>query len=383
MECFFFHLMPWPYLPEAYRGPAWITCPNSFYDPERGHELYTRYLDELEYAEQLGFDGVVVNEHHQNAYGLMPSPNLFAAMLARRTSRVKIAVVGDALPLYNPPTRVAEEYAILDVVSKGRLIAGMVVGGGPEYYSFGINPAECRRRFNEALDLVIRAWTEPGPFEFDGAFFKLRYCNPWPRPYQQPHPPIWVPGIGSVETMQLVARRGFSYTGIPFFHMSLFERNYALFRRTWVEAGREPDPSKLGLLLPVYVGDTDATARQEFEPHFWYFAHRLLDGVQISPPGYTSASSAMRMMQAQSSFMTAVKTWEEVEEGSYAVVGSADTVFEKLARHIETLGAGYFLGLFQLGTMPHEQTTHNLEAFAEGVMPRLKAEFPTGPAWKL
>jgi len=139
VEFYSLHLMPWPYLPADYEGSAWITCPNQLFDPELGHGLYNRYLDELEYAEELGFDGVVVNEHHQNAYGLMPSPNLFAAMLARRTSRVKIAVVGNALPLYNPPTRVAEEYAILDVVSGGRLIAGMVVGGGPEYYSFSLN----------------------------------------------------------------------------------------------------------------------------------------------------------------------------------------------------------------------------------------------------
>ena len=381
MEVFSFHLMPWPHLPDDYRGPAWITCPNDLYDPALGHELYNRYLDELELAEQLGFDGLVVNEHHQNAYGLMPSPNLFAAMLARRTTTAKIAVVGNALPLYNPPTRVAEELAILDVVTGGRLIAGMVVGGGPEYYSYGINPAEARRRFSEALDLVLRAWTEPGPFEFDGEFHKLRYVNPWPKPLQQPHPPIWVPGIGSIETMELVAERGFTYTGIPFFHMSLFEKNYALFRRTWLEAGREPDPSKLGLLLPIYVAETDEQARAEYEQHFWYFAHRLLDGVQIAPPGYTTARSAMRMLEAAGTFMLSVKTWEEVIDGGYAIVGSPETVTERLIHHIATLGAGNLLGLFHLGTLPHDLTVKNLELFAEAVMPALRKEFPAGPTW--
>lgn len=381
MEFFSFHLMPWPYLPEDYGGSAWIHCPNELYDPALGHDLYNRYLDELEYAEQLGFDGLVVNEHHQNAYGLMPSPNLFAAMLARRTARAKLAVVGNALPLYNPPTRVAEEYAILDVVSGGRLIAGMVVGGGPEYYSSGMNPTEARGRFAEALELILRCWTEPGPFCFDGEFFKLRYANPWPRPLQQPHPPIWIPGIGSVETMELVARRGFSYTGIPFFHMSVFERNYALFRRTWLEAGRDPDPASLGLLLPIYVAETDAAARAEFEEHFWYFAHRLLNGIQVSPPGYTTARSAMRMAEAQGSFLVSVKTWEEVVSGAYAVVGSPDTVAEQLAGHINTLGAGYLMGLFQMGTLPHQLTRKNLEIFAQAVMPALRAEFPDGPTW--
>jgi alkanesulfonate monooxygenase SsuD/methylene tetrahydromethanopterin reductase-like flavin-dependent oxidoreductase (luciferase family) len=381
VEFYSFHLMPWPYLPADYEGSAWITCPNQLFDPELGHGLYNRYLDELEYAEELGFDGVVVNEHHQNAYGLMPSPNLFAAMLARRTSRVKIAVVGNALPLYNPPTRVAEEYAILDVVSGGRLIAGMVVGGGPEYYSFSLNPAEARGRFSEALDLIVRAWTEPGPFDFDGEYFKLRYCNPWPRPLQKPHPPIWIPGIGSVETMEMVAARGFSYTGIPFFHRSVFEKNYSLFRRCWQEAGRDPDPSALGLLLPIYVSDTDRSARAEFEEHLWYFAHRLLNGIQISPPGYTTARSAMRMAEAQSSFLITVDDWDDVVDGGYAIVGSPATVTERLCDFISTLGAGHFMGLFQLGTLPHELTTKNMGLFAEMVMPALTKEFPNGPKW--
>src|ERR687892_1927861 len=144
MRFFSFHLMPYPDLPASYEGPAWITCPNGFYDPALGHDLYNRYLDELILAEELGFDGVCINEHHQNAYGTMPSPNLMGAILARQTKRVKIAVIGNALPLYNPVTRVAEEFAMIDVISGGRLIAGLVVGGGPEYYSFSMNPTNAR-----------------------------------------------------------------------------------------------------------------------------------------------------------------------------------------------------------------------------------------------
>lgn len=131
MRFFSFHLMPYTGLPPDYDGPAWVTCPNELFDPALGGSLYNRYIDELVYAEELGFDGVCVNEHHQNAYGIMPSPNLIAAALARETSRVKIAVVGNALPLYDPPTRVAEEFAMIDNISGGRLIAGLVVGEAP------------------------------------------------------------------------------------------------------------------------------------------------------------------------------------------------------------------------------------------------------------
>src|SRR3954469_13324376 len=199
---FSFHLMPWPDLPPPphflkEHEAAWVTLPNSLYDPVRGGDLYSRYLDELVLAEELGFDGVVVNEHHQNAYGLMPSPNLMAAALTQRTSRVKLCVLGNALPLYNPPTRVAEEYAMLDVLSGGRLIAGLVVGSGPEYYSYNVQPTEARSRFKEAVELVLRAWTEDGRFAFDGEHYQLPYVNPWPKPLQQPHPPVWVPGLGS------------------------------------------------------------------------------------------------------------------------------------------------------------------------------------------
>ena len=127
MRFFNFHLMPYPALPKDYDGPAWVTCPNELFDPDVGQQVYNRYLDELIYSEELGFDGVCVNEHHQNAYGLMPSPNLMAAILARQTKRMKIAVVGNALPLYDPPTRVAEEFAMIDNISNGRLIAGFVL----------------------------------------------------------------------------------------------------------------------------------------------------------------------------------------------------------------------------------------------------------------
>jgi alkanesulfonate monooxygenase SsuD/methylene tetrahydromethanopterin reductase-like flavin-dependent oxidoreductase (luciferase family) len=209
-----FNLMPWPYLPadfaERYES-SWLTCPNSLFDPERGHVLYNQYLDQLEAAERLGFDAVGVNEHHQNAYGLMPSPNIMAAALARRTSRVKLLILGNALPLYDHPLRVAEEIAMLDVITGGRVIAGMVVGIGVEAYTYEVNPTFFRERYREAHDLIIRAWTEEGPFHFEGKHYDFRYVNVWPRPLQKPHPPVWIPGSGSVETIEWVAQHRYPF----------------------------------------------------------------------------------------------------------------------------------------------------------------------------
>lgn len=138
MKFWMFHLMPWPYLPADFEekyDTAWVTCPNSLFDPQRGPDVYQRYINQLAYADELGFDGVVINEHHQNAYGLMPSPNLIAAALSQRVRQARVMVLGNGLPLYDVPLKIAEEFAMLDNMLCGRFDAGFVVGGGPEYYS--------------------------------------------------------------------------------------------------------------------------------------------------------------------------------------------------------------------------------------------------------
>lgn len=380
MRFFSFHLMPYPALPAGYDGPAWVTCPNSFFDPGLGTEIYNRYLDELVHAEELGFDGVCINEHHQNAYGIMPSPNLMASVLARQTSRVKIAVVGNALPLYDPPTRVAEEFAMIDCISGGRLIAGFVVGGGPEYYSFSINPAHARERFNEAHDIIMQAWAGEGPTEFIGKHYKLRFLNTWPRPVQQPHPEVWIPGVGSLETMEFVARHHYAYMGIPYFHIDVFDRSFRLFREACEREGYTYDPRQAGWLTPIYVSETDASARQEYEEHWWYFVKRLLPGIEIQPPGYTSLRSMENIMKGRGTFAMNLETWEQTVEGHYAIVGSPDTVYDLLEKNLSRLGTGNLLGLFQLGTLPAELTRRNLDLFASEVMPRLRRRFPEGQA---
>lgn len=378
MQFFAFHLMPWDRLPKEFDTQyksAWTWLPNSLYDPQHGHTLYNRYLDELVLAEDLGFDGVCVNEHHQNAYGTMPSPNLMGSILARQTKRVKIAVVGNALPLYNPPTRVAEEFAMIDVISGGRLIAGLVVGGGPEYYSFTVNPTFARSMYHEALDLVLRCWTEPGPFEHYGEHWKLKYVNPWPRPIQQPHPPIWIPGAGSKETIDFVAERRYSYMGIPYFHIDFFEKNFGAFRDACQKYGYTADPEQLGWLCPIYVAETDEQAWAEYEKHLFYFAKQLLKGLVVLPPGYTSARSIAGINKALGQFLSTVETREQIEQGAYAIVGSPATVRDKLTEYIKRLGVGNLLGLFQLGTLPADLTQKNMTLFANEVMPALRKTF--------
>ncbi|MBL8193033.1 MAG: LLM class flavin-dependent oxidoreductase [Blastocatellia bacterium] len=380
MKFFLFHLMPWPHLPadfEQHHKTSWIWCSNSFYDPKKGHQVYNDYLDQLEAAEKLGFDGVCVNEHHQTAYGHMPSPNIIAAALARRTEKIKIAIIGNALPLYDPPQRVAEEIAMLDVITNGRIISGQVVGGGPEYYSFGINPSFARERFYEAHELIMRIWTEDGPFSHYGKHFKLKYVNSWPKPLQQPHPPIWIPGAGSLETMDWVAKKRYAFMGIPYFHIDVFRKNFNYFREATEKNGYTAKPSQLGWLVPIYVAETDDQARKEFEPHLWYFIKKLLKGLTIIPPGYTSAKSMAKIWgDAQKNFLEKVETWEEILAGGYAIVGSPETVCEKLIKYGNDVGFGNLLSIMQFGDMPHEKAMRNMNLFATEVMPKLRQAFP-------
>jgi len=375
MEFYAFHLMPWPHLPAGFRenyDSAWVTLPNSVYDPEEGHRLYNRYLDELVYAEEAGFDGVCVNEHHQNAYGTMPSPNLVAAMLVQRTKRAKIAVLGNALPLRDHPLRVAEEIAMLDVFSGGRIISGFVRGIGAEYHSFGVNPAHSRERHMEAHDLIVKAWTEPGPFSWDGKHYHLRYVNPWPRPLQQPHPPIWIPSQGSGETIDWAAEHRYCYmqTYTPIIQIKPFFDQY---RAAAEQAGYTATPDQLGWAVPVYVGKTDAEARDEAWPHLDMFNNDLLrmPPELFFPPNYLTEQSMERVLAAKRG-LSALKTWQDIDTAGLAIVGSPDTVLRRLEEAHRLLGFGRLIPFVQFGSLPADLTKWNIERIAEHIMPRLR-----------
>jgi alkanesulfonate monooxygenase SsuD/methylene tetrahydromethanopterin reductase-like flavin-dependent oxidoreductase (luciferase family) len=382
MQFVCFHLMPWPHLPadfEQRHESAWLDLPNTLYDPARGHALYNDYLDQLVAAERLGFDVIGVNEHHQNAYGLMPSPNIMAASLIQRTSRIKVLVLGNALPLYDHPQRVAEELAMLDVLSNGRLITGMVVGLGVEAFTYEINPTFIRERYREAHELIVRAWTEPGPFHFEGKHYDFRWVNVWPRPIQKPHPPIWIPGSGSMETIRFVAERRYPWIALPYSQFDVMKEHFEMLREyAATHCGYDVPPAQIGWPAMIYVGETDRQAREEFEPHFWYLAKKglRLPREYMFPPGHTSVESQLRPSHVKRKFISLLSSWQEAEEGTYAIVGSAETVRQKLREGIKAAGCGIIQGIFQVGSMPHDLTMRSMERFARDVMPALRAEFP-------
>jgi hypothetical protein len=203
MKMMWFHLMPYPALPEDFNKKhrsVWVDIDPALFRPEVMAETYDTYIDQLVYAEECGFDGICVNEHHNNGYGLMPSPNLIASILANRTSRAAITVLGNSVALYNPPIRVADVGTSMDTA-----------------YSYSVNPSQLRPKYYEGIELIMKAWQAKEPFAFNGKFNQLRYVNPVPRPWQQPHPPVWIPGGGSVETWDFCAKNDFVYGALTYY----------------------------------------------------------------------------------------------------------------------------------------------------------------------
>ncbi len=373
MEFYYFHLMPYPYLPPDFHkqyDSTWITLPNSLYDPEKGHKLYNRYIDELVKAAELGWDGVCVNEHHQTAYGTMPSPNIIAAMLVHRIQKAKIAIVGNALPLHDDPLRVAEEIAMLDVISGGRIISGFVRGTGMEYFSYNINPAHSRDRFYEAHDLIIQAWTKAGPFAFEGQHYNYRYVNIWPRPLQKPHPPIWLPGTGSLETIEFAAKHRYPFMMV--FSPQTYQRKaYALYRQIAEEKfGYQAQPNQLAFAIPTFVAETDEIARKEAEPHVMWLFHKGLHVPQHFnfPPGYVTEKSLASLLGSGIKPFHKL-TFQELIDQGYIIVGSPATVIEKLSIYTEEMKAGILIGGAHAGDMPEDLVNKNMEMFAKEVMP--------------
>jgi alkanesulfonate monooxygenase SsuD/methylene tetrahydromethanopterin reductase-like flavin-dependent oxidoreductase (luciferase family) len=380
MKFFNFHLMPYRHVDldaVERNGSAWVTFSNSHYDAEKGAELYHDYLDQMELADQLGFDGVCLNEHHQTAYGLMPTPGVLAGALARSVKRAKLAILGRALPLLNNPLTVAEEYAILDNLTRGRFIAGFVRGIGAEYHAMGINPAESQARFAEAHDLIKRAWTEPGPFVYSGKHYTFNYVNPWPRPYQKPHPPIWVPSQGSASTIRWAAQNRYTYaqTLSPIAAVAKF---FQMYRDEAEKAGYVASPDQLAWSNTIYVAETDAQAMREAKPHLEALVNRLLfmPIEMLLPPGYTNFESMERIRAAK--IVGKVQTIDDLVKAGVVMIGSPNTVREKLAEYQDLAGFNTSLTKTQFGTLPHDMVRANMQAIAQEILPAFRDRLPQG-----
>jgi len=386
MKFTWFNLMPWPDLPDDFREQnrsVWVDIPSRLFDPVTANRVYNEYMDQLEYADSLGFDGIGCNEHHQNGYGIMPSPNIIAAGLARRTSKAAICVIGNSIALYNPPIRVAEEFAMLDCISGGRLVAGFPVGTPMDTnFCYGQIPALTRDKYAEAHRLIMRAWTEDEPFAFDGKYNQLRYVNCWPKPIQQPHPPVYIPGGGSIETWDFCLDHDYNYSYLSF---SGYVAGKKLLDGYWEQVaarGKDDSPYRAAFAQIIAVADTDAEAERLYAEHILYFFNRCLHVYPgfSDPPGYRTISTikagVLDQLRAENMKKYQNLTWADLVEGGYVIAGSPATVVDRMKEMITSLRLGHVFCLMHNGNQPDWKTRYSTKLFAEQVMPKLRNMWP-------
>ena len=376
MKLYNFDLLAYPHVPtDAPRTPV----PSSYFDPAKGVANYAEHLSEMAYCEELGFDGVVFNEHHYSAYGTMPSPNLIASALSQKTTKIKIGVLGNILPLRNHPVRVAEEYAMIDCLSNGRLIAGFVRGIPPEYIWYGVNPEESRGRFEEAYDLIMTAWTKP-VWSHEGKFFKLHDCAIWPRPVQQPHPPIWI-AARSAESVEWCVQRHLPCAQV-YQTTGQIEDTFSYYRTKAKEEGWDANPDKFILCRHIYIDDTDQKARGNIEAAMAYF-------FTVFNRGFNEAINKDAVAKQLTAALTSERSFSYFREGNrerfdfskmdydgliksgYLIAGNPDSVAKQIQNQMQQVGADHFMGMFHIGNLHHDKVINSLDLFTKEIMPRL------------
>jgi alkanesulfonate monooxygenase SsuD/methylene tetrahydromethanopterin reductase-like flavin-dependent oxidoreductase (luciferase family) len=375
MKTSVFHLMPYQDITESKAWPF----EQDTYDPEKGAGYYQDYLDQLEYAAELGFDALGVNEHHYSAYGLEPNPNITASALIDRTDDVTIAFYGNIPTIRGNPIRLAEEIAMLDNLSEGRVISGFPRGIPKEFFAYNIDIEEARPRFEEAWDLIMKAWTAEEPFDWDGQYFQYENVNLWPRPYQDPHPPLWMPAE-SEESLRFTAERKVP-TGSTFQPAEKMREIFDEYRQYAEEDyGWTPTEDYFTVSRRVYVAETDEKAREEAEEHLEFFYKTLTGGDHIG--------TTVRMMgddlydpEKHDEYIENLHPhgelaynfdFEEFQDIGEIIVGSPETVVEEIERQYETIGGfGELSGTFHFGDMPNWKVRKNLELYADEVKPEV------------
>jgi alkanesulfonate monooxygenase SsuD/methylene tetrahydromethanopterin reductase-like flavin-dependent oxidoreductase (luciferase family) len=385
-----FHFMPHRDLPDDFdqRYPsAWVEAPWwELGDGAKAGESYHWSIDELMLGAKMGFDALGTNEHHQNAYGFMCNPNLFGAILARLThdqglDDVALLQLGATVAATTPPIRIAEEYAVLDCLSGGRLIAGVPLGLGVDAnISYGITPMDQRSRWREAIELMIKAWTAEDFFAWNGKHYQLPRVNLWPRPVQKPHPPLVVPGAASSSTWDYCHERDLPYAFLSYFGGKSAENVMDRFWDRAAAKGKDANPYRASFLQLVGVAETDEQAEELYGPHAEYFYHKLLHlpPHYISPPGYSDYKSLVNLfssgMLQYMDYTVDLKplTAKDMMEKEFVVIGSPTTVREKLEAMAKRLNVGHLMTVLQFGSMPHDLAMSNIELFGREVLPNLQ-----------
>jgi alkanesulfonate monooxygenase SsuD/methylene tetrahydromethanopterin reductase-like flavin-dependent oxidoreductase (luciferase family) len=387
VKVFIFDLLPYAKHFDQYKETKYLPypLPGDHYDPEVGARSYEEHLKCWEEMDKLGYDGVGLNEHHTTPHGLMNSPNMMAAVGAQRTKKLKFLLLGNLVPLHNP-LRIAEELAMADCLSRGRILSGFARGVPREYNVYSVSMGESRARFEEAVDIIMKAWTEP-VFSYQGKFWSYKDIAIWPRPFQQPHPPVWVPFTGSKETIEWAAKHNFSAV-IPDHHRGLTQDIVGYFAKQLAASGRTITPEHICYFADAYVAADRATAIKEYSPFYLYFVHTLWHHgsleQQSSPKGTGYLSSASydyiklenrvgAGVDREGMMKTTLADIERKIDIGELAWGNAEDVADQLIAGAERMGANTLLLNMNVGAMSYEVFLEQIRRFGKDVLPRLQA----------
>jgi alkanesulfonate monooxygenase SsuD/methylene tetrahydromethanopterin reductase-like flavin-dependent oxidoreductase (luciferase family) len=357
-------------------GATALMFPNTHFDPVAGSRLYNEFIEQYLLAERVGFDGIMLNEHHNAPFCMQAKANIFASILAAITERVKIVMLGNPLPLAENPVRLAEELAMIDMISKGRLVSGFVRGGGQEQLATGVNPAYNRERFEEAHDLIVQAWTRPGPFRFEGTHYQHRVVNPWALPLQQPHPRIWVPGVISRETVVWAAQHRYPYIALNT-TVEQTNRIWDLYDATAAEVGFQGGPEYHGYLKQVHVAETEEKAVANARQFLWMQGEftGLAHPVWSTPSGYSSPDNRRGFVEfahGRGSSPRRRPPFEEQLATNMIIAGTPATVTAKLKSVMEQTRPGIMALWANDGAVSHADSMTCIRLFGEEVLPAIR-----------
>lgn len=360
---------------------------NRLYDPVQANQLYHRYIDEDLFCEEMGFDGLMLNEHHSAPFCMQGVTNVQLSILARATKKIKLIPLGNILPAWDDPMWLAEELAMIDVISGGRLVSGWVRGGGREHVVHNTHPPSNWDRFQEAHDFIIKTWTTPGPFRWEGKHFHYRYVNPWVVPYQKPHPPIWIPGSASRATVNWAAKNGYPYV-ILGAELEATRSTFDYYHRTAAEYGFKTGTQDTGELIKVHCEETEEKADEVGRKFVRGVNNPFLLGnegtVRASITGLPGLSPRRAEERIETRGTAPVgrggaatggnlrATYEEQSAKYLINSGTPKTVINRVKHVLEQTRPGTLLLWDGDGSMTHEDHMRSLKLMGKEVLPALR-----------
>lgn len=359
-----FNPMPWKNLSE--RPRVW-PFPNDEFDPKLCETLYSSYIEQLVFAEECGFDWVGLGEDHMTAYSVTPNPNLILAILSQRTRRVRLAILGCPLPLHNP-IRTAEECAMLDILSGGRLVVGFIRGVPQNYAAYNVDPNESRERFAEANDLILKSWTADEIFEWSGKYYNFPTVSLWPTPLQKPPPIVY--SANSETSAIYAAQRRATIGAIHLYNrnaLELVKKAYNAYRTEASDARWQPEADRFLLGLQTCIAETDEEARKSLEPALDY-QYNVLSGTYNAEKRRIAAQTGYGLSPVEEN----PPTLDERLAYGIVLCGSPQTVIDQIEQLHDELGAGIISMHFQVGNISDATVRKGMQLFSDFVLPHFR-----------